>query len=184
MIPGCQREVTNLLFKCPLARILLSNACLCHISPSAQYRLPFSHVRSVSLRLCYPQPHLHNPFVSLIETNAGSDRWVNGPTSVSSHRCRKQHQHAIRARCVLLQFICLQNNFGESVGVLWFKISRKNTHAAPPGCSSVIPFLSSCNGVLSFNSASGAGQKSELQFFSKFCFSSQLKKKKKSFVLF
>lgn len=72
---------------------------------------------------------------------------------------------------VLLQFICLWNNFGESMGVPWFKISRKTTHPAPLSCWYIIPCLSSCNWFLSLNTASGDVQKSELQFFRKICFS-------------
>lgn len=59
-------------------------------------------------RLRRPKPHLHHPFVSLIETNAESDRWVNGPTTVSSHRCRKRHQHAIMARCTITLQLSLE----------------------------------------------------------------------------
>lgn len=57
-----------------------------HMSMSCQslfsIRTAFLDVRSISPDLLCPKSHLHNPSDSLIETNAESDRWVNGPTSV------------------------------------------------------------------------------------------------------
>ena len=133
----------------------------------------FFCVTSVTVGLRCPKAHLHNPFVSLIETNAESDRWVNGPTAVSARRFRRRHQHAIMAWCTITVHLSFKQ---------FWTINGCPGQKNDTSCSSEPPpRLSSCSCCLSLNAASEAGQKSDLQFFRIFCFISfgSAKKKKK-----